>query len=160
MQPVRFIKNPWVPWVVEVNGDDLLIRCAIVTCFGGANDPQDDGDTSSGVSTKKHPELLGCALPFNIHGSACEGSPLPFFGWGVHRDGSHNDDGAQVSFEDENGKVLGPIPAIDLGPGLHTGHAGDLTEAAAKVFDTNATARDFERKMTIRIHGGAKHLKV
>jgi hypothetical protein len=160
MESTRFIKNPKVPWVMEANGEDILIRGAIVTCFGGANDPQDNGDTSSGVSTKRHPEIMGCALPFNIAHSACEGSPIPFFGWGVRSNGNPNPDGAHVSFVDEqSGQILGPIPAIDLGPGLHTGHAGDLTEAAAKVFDPRANSRSFERKLTIRIHGAAKHLK-
>ena len=38
---------------------------AAATWFGGDDDPEDNGQTASGVPTKGNPTLLGCALPLN-----------------------------------------------------------------------------------------------
>jgi hypothetical protein len=46
---------------------------------------------------------------------------------------------------------------IDEGPAKWTKHVGDLTEAAAKLFDKHATANNFERTLGIRIIRGAKN---
>ena len=65
---------------VRVDGDDILIEDALVTAFGGANDSGDNGETRSGVSTKLHPEVLGCALPMRRDNSGTDvlkGSPIP-----------------------------------------------------------------------------------
>lgn len=138
---------------LHIEGEDLVIKNARVTCFGGTNDPQDSGETASGISTKP-PQTLGCALPRNYTGPhaptrrALEGSPIPEkLPWKT-----------QVEFTDvQTGKSI-TVPFIDLGPDLHTGNGGDLTVAAAKQFNPAATARSFEMQADIRIIGGAKYL--
>ena len=139
---------------LHVVGDDLIIRNARVTAFGGANDPQDSGETASGISTKP-PGTLGCALPRNYTGSngptreALIGSPIPeSLPWRT-----------PVEFTElSTGKKL-TVPFIDLGPNLKTTtNFGDLTVAAAKHFDPNASATRFEMRADIRIIGGAKYL--
>lgn len=139
---------------VHIDGEDLLLKNVRVTCFGGTDDPQDSGDTASGVSTK-NPATLGCALPRNYTGPhgptrrALQGSPIPEkLPWKT-----------PVAFTDlKTGKTL-TVPLIDLGPNLETTtNAGDLTVAAAKQFNPHATARNFEMMADIRIIGGAKYL--
>ena len=140
------------PWSAHVDGDDILVIGAKATCFGGANDPQDSGETASGVSTKMNPLVRGCALPMIYTGrnkallKALGGSPLPKMPWHTK---------VQVM---ANGKCL-TVPVIDLGPGKRTGNAIDLTIAAARFFKSNASATNFKIECSYRILGGAKHLK-
>lgn len=134
------------------DGDDLVLKNAKVTAFGGTNDKMDSGDTASGISTK-NPKVMGCALPRNYTGSskanreALNGSPIPAklpFKTLV-----------EVTYGDET--IL--VPFIDIGPAARTGAALDLTVGAAKVFNPKATANNF--KLTgaeARIIGGAKYL--
>lgn len=136
---------------VTVDGLDLVVNNCRATCFGGANDPQDSGETASGVSTKP-PATLGVALPRNYTGSnkairaALFGSPipatLPFFSTVRVISGSKSVD----------------LPFIDIGPAKRTGNALDLTVAAAKLFNPNASAVNFEMRCNYRILGGAKYL--
>jgi len=146
------VSSPGWDFVVRVDGPDLVIDNARVTCFGGSGDKMDNGDTASGVSTKP-PETLGCALPRNYIGSstaqlkALGGSPIP----------------ANLPFKtpvqfSANGKSI-TVPFIDVGPAKWTGNEGDLTIAAAKQFKPNATANNFEiNGVEIRILGGAEYL--
>lgn len=135
-------------WKPEIDGEDLVIRHARVTCFGGANDPQDNGDTASGVSTKD-PAVVGCALPMRTPTlKELRDSPLPRMPWKT-----------EVMFTEESTLKAQAIPVIDLGPALHTGNAGDLTIAAAKFFNPHASATNFEMIATIRVIGGAKYLR-
>lgn len=139
------------PWTAEVDGDDILIRNARATCFGGSDDPQDSGETASGISTKANPNLAACSLPMNYTGSngptrrALIGSPIPILPWKtivrITRLGS-------TDFID--------VPVIDLGPAKTTGNAADLTIAAARHFDPHASARSFELRCDVRILGGSK----
>src|SRR5262245_32429214 len=46
---------------VFVDGEDLVVENVRATCFGGADDPQDSGETASGVSTKNNPGLKACS---------------------------------------------------------------------------------------------------
>jgi hypothetical protein len=139
---------------LHIEGEDLVIKNGRVTCFGGTNDPQDSGDTASGISTKP-PHTMGCALPRNYTGAhtptrnALQGSPIPEkLPWKT-----------PVQFTDlKTGKTL-TVPLIDLGPNLlTTTNVGDLTVAAAKHFYPSATATNFEMFADIRIIGGAKYL--
>jgi hypothetical protein len=67
---------------VEVEHGDLLVNDAICTWFGGPNDPSDSGEAASGISTRDHPNLIGCALPMDgCHSSETDGSPLPKLPW-------------------------------------------------------------------------------
>src|SRR5579859_6774040 len=83
----------WFP--VIRSGDDLVVPRTAATWFGGDSDPGDNGETASGVPTKGHPALLGCALPLAGYGlQSLRGTPLPMMAFGLHRDGSPNPDGA------------------------------------------------------------------
>jgi hypothetical protein len=129
-------------FVALVDGDDLVVRGAKATWFGGANDPQDNGETASGISTKKRPEILGCAIPMNF--GPCKGSPLPRLPWGTKIEVKHPASGKTIT-----------VPVIDLGPARGTGNAIDLTPAAFRQFAPLAVG-----KVTVeyRISGAAKYL--
>jgi hypothetical protein len=139
---------------MHVIGDDLFMFSVRGTCFGGANDPQDSGETASGISTKP-PQTLGVALPRNYTGSdgptreALEGSPIPEkLPWNTPVEITECITGKQ-----------GVYPFIDLGPNLEsTDNCVDLTVAAAKQFDSSATATNFDIYCDVRIIGGAKSL--
>ena len=139
------------PWSAHVDGDDILVIGVRGTCFGGSNDPQDNGQTASGISTKQNPLLKACALPMNYAGNdpallkALGGSPIPKLPWGT-----------KVEIM-SNGKRL-MVPVIDLGPAKRTSNAIDLTLAAARFFDGQATASDFSLECSYCIIGGAKYL--
>jgi len=115
-------RYPWTPAVV--NGD-ILVTGRHATWFGGANDPQDDGETASGISTKANPRLLGCALPMDFGPKAkhnpCAGSPLPRLPWFAR----------VVVTNVANGRSL-TVQLIDLGPSAApvAEAAIDLTQAA------------------------------
>ena len=130
----------WFP--VLRSGDDLLVPRTAATWFGGDNDPGDNGETASGVPTKGHPALLGCALPLAGYGLASlRGTPLPMMAFGLHHDGTPNHDGAWVevsllsTLSSQPSTLL--LPVIDLGPALRTRHGIDLTVAAFKHFAGN-----------------------
>jgi len=146
------------PFTVEIDGNDLVCT-GIATAFGGAYDPMDNGDTASGVNTKRNPLILGCALPMDGYGvRSLKGSPFPKMPFGLHHDGTTNSEGAHIVLELPGDRVIGPIPVIDLGPSGGTGHALDLTVATARMLDQHATASNFEQRVTFRIFGGAKYL--
>lgn len=137
------------PWQAEIEGGDIVVRGARATCFGGADDPQDSGETASGISTKKNPEIIGCALPMAYTGrnkklrAALGGSPIPRLPWRT------------IVRVTARGKTL-DVPVIDLGPAKRTGNALDLTIEAARFFDPEATARSFEIRCDYRILGAVQ----
>jgi len=125
-----------------VDGDDLVVRNAQATWFGGANDPEDNGETASGVNTKLRPAIQGCALPLNY--GPCVGSPLPKVPWGTR---------VEVTYLESGEKIT--VPVIDLGPAHDTGHAIDLTVAAFQQFAPLAKGKIV---VDYRILGAAKRL--
>jgi len=141
------------PWSAHVSGDDIIVLNARATCFGGGGDPQDSGETASGISTKKNPMLAACALPMIYTGKnkalieALGGSPIPKMPWKT-----------QVEVFTLDGKVSITVPVIDLGPAKRTGNAIDLTIAAARKFNPRASATNFSLRCNFRIIGGAKYL--
>lgn len=149
-KPVGLIEGDgtW-PWIkMRVDGEDIVIEPGIVTAFGGAHDTMDSGQTASGISTKDNPSYIGCALPMRRDASkALRGSPIPKLPWKTTVIFSEPDTGISV-----NTKL------IDEGPAKWTEHVGDLTEAAAKLFNPRATANNFTETLGIRIVGGAKYL--
>jgi len=153
-------------WTPEVVGDDLWVRNVKATCFGGSGDAMDSGDTASDVSTRKHPNIRAVSLPMRYAGpdhatrAALGGSPLPMMHLGLHPDGTENPDGAHVELFKLDGTSLGVFPCIDLGPNIarFPDNAIDLTLALARVLDPNATANNFEARVTYRLIHGAKHL--
>lgn len=131
----------------RIDGDDIVIEPGVVTAFGGKDDTMDSGDTASGLSTKDNPDYIGCALPMrNDSNSQLRGSPIPKLPWKT-----------LVRFTDLVSGIEVNTKLIDEGPAKWTKHIGDLTEAAAQLFDKDATANDFERILSIRIVGGAKY---
>lgn len=142
------------PWNAHVDGNDIVVLGARATAFGGSRDPQDSGATASGISTSRNPGMRACALPMIYTGSnrslrkALGGSPIPKVPWKTQ---------VEIICR-ETGKKL-TVPVIDLGPAKRTGNAIDLTVAAARYFDANATATRFEMMCDYRILGGARFLK-
>jgi hypothetical protein len=152
------------PFTARVDGDDLCVDNIVITCFGGACDPQDDGSTASGISTKKNPKIAAVSVAMDgrrfpgisqaVH-AALDGSPIP-----------------KMPFGTKVVVTIGGISStptfgiIDLGPGKQASgpgdpHGLDLTPGAAMVFDTRPAeilARDFEARGSFRILGGAKYL--
>lgn len=137
------------PWIkARIEGDDIVIEPGIVTAFGGAHDSMDSGETASGISTKDNPSFIGCALPMRRDASSgLRGSPIPKLPWKT-----------TVIFTDPKTSVSVSTKLIDEGPARYTKHIGDLTEAAARMFDDNATANSFTKTLGIRIIGGAKYV--
>ena len=125
-----------------VDGPDIVVRGAQATWFGGANDPEDDGETASGVNTKKRPNILACALPLNY--GPCAGSPIPKVPWGTKVEVTHLATGNQIT-----------VPVIDLGPARDTGHAIDLTVTAFEEFAPLLTGKIV---VDYRILGAARYL--
>jgi hypothetical protein len=60
----------------------------------------------------------------------------------------------------DNGLVTAPLPVIDIGPSLYTDHILDLTQAAARLRDPQATTNNFEEVVSYRILGMAKYALV
>ena len=88
-----------------------------------------------------------------------DGTPLPHMPFGVFSTCADKRDGAHVTVTDRaTGKYI-TVPVIDLGPAKKTGHALDLTVAAARFFKSNATANNFGMKLDYRIIDGAKYVK-
>jgi hypothetical protein len=149
------------PWgmIAQVIGNDIVVRGAKTTAFGGDNDTADNGQTACGFPTRGHPELMGCALPLAGFGvSSLNGTPLPHMKFGLTAKGADNPNGAHVEVTDPVTRKQTTVPVIDLGPSGGTGHALDLTVAAARVFKPNATANNFSMKLDYRIIDGAKSL--
>lgn len=130
---------------VVVDGDDLLVENVPATCFGGLNDPQDNGQTASGISTLGT-GVMGCALPVVQNHPSTAGSPLPRIPWGT-----------KVAIS--RGILTIEVPLIDNGPSRSSGNGIDLTIAAARRFDPRATATNFKTIVSYRIPGGAQFLE-
>ena len=148
--PVFLPGDPRFGFKVEVDGDDLVVRGANATWFGGADDPQDNGETASGISTIKRPNIQACALPMSY--GPCYGSPIPRLPWGIKVQVTHN------------GKTI-TVPVIDLGPSRGTGNAIDLTVAAFKEFAPLSKGKivvDFRivgaLRQTLRSHSAGKEI--
>lgn len=133
------------PWLdVAVEGDDIVCRSTPATWFGGDSDPMDSGETASGILTRGHPALFGCALPMNVpHSAATKGSPIPRVPWKT----------VVRVFCHETHKVV-EVPVIDLGPGKRTRHGLDLTVAAFEALGVNQERGIL--RVDYRILGGAR----
>ena len=134
-------------FVAVVDGDDLVITDVRATWFGGDSDPNDSGDTASGISTKNNPDILGCSLPMStIEPRACAGSPFRKLKWKteIH------------VFNAVTNQVV-TCQLIDVGPAKRKDGAKqgaiDLTPAAMKAI-WNGVMHD-EATVNFRIIGGA-----
>lgn len=150
------------PWTARIDGEDIVVDGAKTTAFGGDDDPQDSGETASGVRTKGNPGLEGCSLPMRYSGqnekvrAALGGSPIPRMPFGLLRSGAPNPNGIKVRVTDPVSNVTIEVPVIDVGPAKRTGHPLDLTVAAARKFQPSASARNFSMKLNFRILKGAR----
>jgi len=136
----------WSWLKVEVDGADLVLRSATSTWFGGAHDPEDSGATASGVSTKLHPDILGCALPMAGFGRATQGSPIPRLPWHTL---------VKVFCYETHKEV--EVELIDLGPSKYTHHGLDLTVAAFA--ELGISMDQGTCRCDARIVDGARHIK-
>ncbi len=135
-----------IPLTVE--GDDLWGRDVRASWFGGPDDREDSGETASGVNTRRHPDIIGCALPMDgFHHPATNGSPLPKLPWNTY---------VRVT-NPRNNKTLS-VPLIDLGPSLRAPSHGaiDLTETAFKQLGGKPSAGIMP--VTYSIPGAARFL--
>jgi hypothetical protein len=86
--------------------------------FGGPNDPDDNGETASGVDNSKM-GVMGCALPMAMSNgkpvAGCKGSPLPNLPYKTTM--------VKVTCGDKSVTV----PLIDVGPDLVEDRPIDLT---------------------------------
>jgi len=110
-------------WEMAFSGN--LIVSGMASWFGGGNDPDDNGETASGVMNDgRDPDLMGCALPLAFSNGklvpSCVGSPFPPL--------PYKSTMVKVT---ANGKTI-IIPIIDCGPALHENRPIDLTQAAFK----------------------------
>lgn len=154
----RILSNPNCKWTVEVSGPDLILR-GKATCFGGYNDPQDDGTTASGFNTKGHPLLMACSLPMHMSTvKNLQDSPLPFMHFGMDAHGRDLITGPHVIVTWPDGSKSPLLPVIDLGPAVYTGNVIDLTQAAARLYARNATSTNFSAVVEARVIGGAKFI--
>lgn len=140
------------PFYVKREGADAVLvaiqgRQMIATWFGGDNDPNDAGDTASGIKTRGNPNIMGCALPMNytVH---CKGSPIPKLPWNIPVTVSGR------SHWTNEAKEL-TVPLIDVGPNKRTGKTIDLTLAAFTKFAPLRQGNFIVAE--IRIHGGARY---
>ena len=134
-------------FTARVEGDDLVVRGVRATWFGGAHDPQDNGQTASGVSTRLHPDLQGCALPMNGY-RLTRGSPLPDLPWMTTQ--------VQITHAANGRKAT--VPLIDLGPAAppHAHAAIDLTVAAFRQLGGDPEVGSIT--VDFRILNAARHL--
>ena len=134
-------------FTARVEGDDLVVSGVRATWFGGADDPDDNGQTASGLSTRRHPDLLGCALPMNGY-RLTRGSPLP--------DLPYMTTTVRVACP-ATGKQA-TLPLIDLGPSAppHAHAAIDLTCAAFRALGGDPGQGSLT--VDFRIPGGALRL--
>jgi len=113
------------PFVHEIDGKDVWFRSIKTTWFGGADDPQDSGETASGFSTKSHPETFGAALPMDIGAQfpATHGSGIPKMPYWIMVKALNRTTGKSIY-----------APLIDLGPNIqdHPENGLDLTKPAFK----------------------------
>jgi hypothetical protein len=136
-------------WSFEafVDGDDIVVENATATWFGGDDDPDDNGETASGVRTAGNPDCMGCALPVVGHHGSTKGSPLAF----TPRIPWHTK--VIVTVGDKSITV----PLIDNGPAKWANDAIDLTQAAFKEFAP--LKQGMLKNVSFRVVGGARNLK-
>ena len=116
-------KVPVQGWPFEVHHDgNDLVCCGTITCFGGGFDPQDNGDTASGISTLGPVRGVSLAMdglkwprPLSTaEHAALDGAPWPVMPWHTPVTVTIGGD----TFTPEAG-------LLDLGPGHQASRPGD-----------------------------------
>ena len=140
------LKGSAYPWTATIDGNDIVVSDVHATWFGGSDDPEDDGQTASGVSTALAPNYLGCALPLNY--GPCSGSPIPRgIPWMTQVKVTNLDNEKQIT-----------VALIDLGPSPppRATAAIDLTQAA--FVDLGGDLKDGTMSISYRVIGGAQYV--
>lgn len=157
----------------SIVGDDIVVEDVLITCFGGngdgtISDPQDNGQSASGLNTKNRPirgvsiAMDGRDFPSLSAGehNALDGAPIPR----LRKDGKTAwNTLVEVTI---GGRTFTPVHGIvDLGPGRGASrpgepHALDLTPLAAAFFEPDTLlhrlSTRFSARGSFRIIGGAK----
>jgi hypothetical protein len=158
------IQSDGIPWVVLVDGNDLVVRNIRATCFGGQFDSGDDGQTESGVPNHGFPTAdaypMGVALPIRSTEAATRNSPLAFKGphipWKTVVKVWREADGEESAVECvliDNGPDVSKYPshALDLNPNVALHFAPD--------FDPKKIADQWSADgFSYRIVGGAQYV--
>jgi len=158
------ITSPGIPWGVEIDGEDLVVRNIKATCFGGKFDAGDTGQTESGVDNSGFPTAdaypMGVALPIRSVEKATRGSPLAFKGphipWLTKILVWKEDEGEDTAVEGiliDNGPDVSRYPdhALDLNPNFVLHYEPD--------FDPRRVANHWSGEgFSYRIVGGAKYV--
>lgn len=141
-------------WTARIDGNDIVLDDVTASWFGGDNDPLDNGETASGVFTKGHPDLFGCALAVipGVHSTA--GSPLVFNRQSGLDPSMHWQSPVIVSCGTRT--VIAPL--IDNGPAKWAKDAIDLTTAAFKALGGQPGPIDILSHVNIRIPGAASYV--
>lgn len=148
-----------LPWTAAIDGADLVVRNIRATCFGGAYDDGDNGQTESGIfNDGSNPHLMGVALPIRSLERATRNSPLAFKGAHIPWFSV-----VMVWREAEGESTAVHCILIDNGPDVskYPTHALDLNPPAAlhfsPDFDPKKIANDWSGSgFSYRIIGGAK----
>ena len=158
------LKSPGIPWTVQIDGSDLVVRNILATCWGGKFDSGDDGQTESGVLNNGYPTAhaypMGVALPIRSTEAATCNSPIAFKGshipWKIKVKVWREADGEQKAVECiliDNRPDVSKFPshALDLNPNV-------VLHFAPK-FDPKKVADQWsEHGFSYRIIGGAKYV--
>ena len=144
-----------------MDGNDLVVRNIRATCFGGAYDIGDNGQTESGVlNNGSDPHLMGVALPIRSTERATRISPLAFKGphipWKsvvrVWREKDGEESGVDCILID-NGPDVSRFPthALDMNP--------NAALYFAPYFDPKRIANEWSGVgFSYRIVGGAQYI--
>lgn len=147
--------SPGWRFSARIVGDDVLLENVTATWFGGVNDPLDNGDTSSGISTRS-PGVLGCALPVVPGHPSTKGSPIAFPAPGLKPGIPW-----KTPVEFSRGEITVTVPLIDNGPAKSAGDAADLTQAAFRALAPNVSLKvGVLRGVMVRIIGAAKFARL
>ena len=151
--PTRTLTGTRYPFTATVEGDDIVVSNVPATWFGGSNDPEDNGQTASGISTKNDPNLRGCALPMDnglpfLHENPCAGSPLPKFPWGTNVLVTNSDNGLEVCAK-----------LIDYGPSAPPKATAAIDLTIPSFLNLGGKLGVGRLLVSYRIVGGAKYLK-
>jgi hypothetical protein len=164
---------PVWPFSIEFDGDDIVVRDVVITCFGGWGtgiaDSQDKGDTASGLNTARQ-AIVGVSIPMDgrdfsslspAEHRSLDGCPIRRLLNSKGLTAWHTLVEVTIS---GNKPFTPPDGIVDLGPGLQASkpgqpHALDFTVLAAAYFSNlplRKLANNFEARGSYRILGGAK----
>lgn len=149
-------------WTYQIDGNDIVVRNVIATCFGGKFDAGDNGQTESGIlNDGSDPNLFGVALPVRSTEAATRPSPLadpvkPHIPWRSSVMVWRESEGEQTAIECElidNGPDVAKYPthALDLNP--------NVAHAFAPDFPVEKLANEWEGQgFSFRVIGGAAYV--